>query len=372
MKRSLSLALALLLALAALTAGAGAAVFDPAPLVVLPGFSVEEDGAWRYEQAAAWEDEGDFVRLGFVVEGQPGEGQEAPWLWAEYLIGSEAQLIDAVTLSAQGTTHRYVDLDLGDDESYATWSLGLQGENLLRDLARGGGLLLTLHTNDGEKEVSFPPEDMAEVAAWSAAMIDQGYLRKVDSVELAHHDSQYLLRRGQPRDPGSFDYTAFEPETGFRVDKIDQTWRFERQADREGGGRSLSLGLVAEGQLAGPLHPPWMWAELAEGGQKLRVGALKLLVDDTLYSFNQLVVREGYSSWTLGLRSGRLLSQLPAARELVVKLFSGDYTYDFTFDEAALQPLILWGQALRRTGLTGYLDQEMLSEFDLKYEVRVE
>lgn len=370
MKRSLTIALTLLLALCRLPARAASA-FDPAGLAGLQGYSREEDGGWRYERTLAWSSGDERLGLGFVLEGEEGQAPGAPWLWVEYLIQDEARPVSAVALSCQGSERRYEALDLSDDGSYATWSLGLLGEALLSDLSRGGSLLVTVETEDGVRDFRMAPEDTAPAAEWARALLDQAVMAAVDSMELAGHDATYLPRRQQPVEPGSFDHSAFAEEPGYRIDRIDRSWRLERQVVRAEGALSLGLGFVVEGQLSGPIHPPWIWAELDKGGSKLRIDGIKLLADDTLYAFGKLVVSEGYSSWTLGQRSGQLLSQLPGLKELLVKLYVGDYTYDFALDEAALQPLRDWGQALRRTGLRAYLDGELLREFDYKYEVDV-
>lgn len=373
MKRIISLLLSSIMACSLLVSSAQTTVFDHSVFSSLPGYvSNTDDKSWRYEQYCESNSAGTYFGLGFVTEQESGEELDAPWVWVEYIEDDAAKVITGAAIKVDGALYEYANLDLAPDKSYATWNLGNIGHDMVNLLQNAQEIEARVSFDNQTAEFVLNTADAGGIKQWAGSILSSNLYSLVDEQVLLAYDNAYSQKAVIPTDQGGFDYTQFDALTGYKLDKIDKIWRYERFIEAEDDTLYFGLGFVADGYMQGATNYPWAWVEYRSARGDEPISMIKILADDTLFTFSDLKVFDGYSSWTLGKNASAIATQLAGAREIVVKIYFADYTKDFSFDEAQLEPLKSWGSALDKARVFSLLDQQTLLDFDELYKVTIE
>lgn len=372
MKRVISLLLSSIMTCSLLVSSAQTTVFDHSVFSSLPGYvSNNDDKSWRYEQYCESDSAGTYFGLGFVTEQVPGEEFDAPWVWVEYIENDAAKVITGAAIKVDGALYEYANLDPAPDKNYATWNLGNIGRDMVNLLQDAQKIEATVTFDNQTAEFVLNATDAGDIRQWAGSILSSNLYSLVDEQVLLSYDNAYSPKAVISPDQGTFDYTQFEALTGYKLDKIDKIWRFERYVETEAEMLYFGLGFVADGYMQGATNYPWAWVEYRNARGDEPISMIKILADDMLFTFSDLKAFDGYSSWTLGKNASAIAPQLAGAREMVVKIYFGDYTKDFSFDEAQLEPLKSWGSALDGAQVFTLLDQQTLLDFDKLYKVTV-
>ena len=373
MKRVISLLLSGIMICSLLVSSAQITVFDHNVFSSLPGYVSNHDSkSWRYEQYCESDSVGICFALGFVAGQEPGEELDAPWVWAEYSENDAAKVITGAAIQVDGALYEYTNLDLIPDKSYATWNLGNIGHDMIELLQDAQEIEVMVTFDNRTAEFVLDAANAGGIRQWAGSILSSNLYSFVDEQVLLAYDNADRPKAVIPLDQGGFSYMQFEALTGYKLDKIEKVWRYERCVETEENNLYFGLGFVADGYVQGAVNYPWAWVEYRSARGDEPISMIKILADDTLFTFSGLKVSDGYSSWTLGKNASAIAAQLAGAREMVVKIYFGDYTKDFSFDETQLEPLKSWGSALDSAQVFSLLDQKTLDDFDELHKVTVE
>lgn len=373
MKRVISLLLMGIMVLSLLVSSAQTYVFDHSVFSSLPGYVSNEEGkSWRYEQYYEMDSTDTYFGLGFVAEQEQGEVLDAPWVWVEYKEDDVTQIVTGIDLKVDGVLYQYINLDLAPDQSYATWILGKIGRDMVELLQYAQEIEISVSYDEQTAVFVLNVADAAGISQWAGSILSSTLYSFVDEQVLLAYDAAYSPEAAIPPDRGGFNHMQLEALEGYKLDKIDKIWRYERYIETEADNLYFGLGFVADGYVQGSANYPWAWIEYRSARGNEPISMIKILVDDTLYTFSALKLFDGYSSWTLGKNASAIAQQLANAKEVVVKIYFGDYTMDFSFDAEELEPLKYWGDAVNKAQIISLLDQQVLLDFDELYKVTVE
>lgn len=167
----------------------------------------------------------------------------------------------------------------------------------------------------------------------------------------------------------AFDMEALQSAAGYSQE--DGIWRVEYAANAFQAGSTLTIGLVAEGDVDGDSYPPWGWAEMRHGGLDVAVRELAFLLGGNTHAFTNLDNGEDaeqvYTTWSLGGASLPLFEQLRSARTMQVKVSYDGGEAVFTLKESALAGFRQFSRLMLDTGFLAALDPDMLAYADSLY-----
>ena len=373
MRSIIALLLSGAMALSLSASSALTSAFDHHVFTSLAGYSGnEEDGSWRYEQYCQADTGDAYFALGFVAERESSKELDAPWAWVEYRQDDTAKIIGSIGLKVDGVLFEFINLDLATDGSYATWNLGRVGQDMLDKLRLAQEIRVILGYDDRSAEFVLNGQDAAGIFGWADNILSSALYSQLDEQLLLAYDSAYSPKAVTLPDQGSFDQTQFDALEGFQLDNAGNAWRFERFVRAESGSGAFGIGFVADGNVQGQLNYPWAWVEYRSQGGDEPIGRVKLLIDDTLFTFSSLKVRNGYSCWTLGRKASAIVEKLTGARRVSVQIYFNDETRELAFGTAELEPLKSWGGAVSRAQIFSLLDQNLLVDLDEIYKVTIE
>ena len=347
--------------------------FDHRGLSSLSGYAAsEEDNSWRYEQYYE-ADKGDiYFGLGFVAEQENGKELDAPWAWVEYIKDDAAKTVDSIELKIDSALFRFSNLDLASDGSYATWNLGRLGQDMLTKLRHAKEIRVTVAFDAQSVEVVLTQADAAGIIRWADSILSSALFSYFNDQLMLAYDTAYSPQVITLSDQGIFDQTQLNVLEGYMLDETGAAWRYERLVERQTGSLYFGLGFVADGYVNGPLNYPWAWVAYHSAGEDDPISRINILVDDALYDFSSLKIRDGYSCWTLGWEASTIAEKLIMAQTVSVKIYFGDYIKDFRFGIAALEPLRTWGSTVTGTRIFSFLDQNLLNDLDDIYREPME
>lgn len=334
------------------------------------GYSVEDD-AWRLEYSVEGSLPGSTARIGLVAEGDVDGDSYPPWGWIEMRRDGQDVAVRGLELVVDGHIHAFTNLDDTADtrQVYTTWSIGQASLPVFEQLQSARVLRMRVYWEGGQEEFSLKEGSLTGFRQFSKAVLETGYLASIDPDMLAHADTLYhgptvALR---PELTGEGWQQKLEGLSGYAFDADVDTWSYEGLLFSSDDRDELVLGFMFQGPPEGDPYAPWVFAELMRNGQPLYPYQVKLVVDDSAFTYQKVNDEDGYVVWTLGALGSTLLEKLAQMDTMEVKLYHPEGVDSYAFRGSGLVSVRNWATTLHALHVFDIFDDITLMYHDVEH-----
>lgn len=169
----------------------------------------------------------------------------------------------------------------------------------------------------------------------------------------------------------TFDNTQFEGCVGYKYTKLDKKYRYDAEYERKFSDGVFHLEFIADGEKnhTGKL---WMAVYLYMTIEKeyQNIDSLSILVDEDLYTFDNLIVEKGGFSYALfGYVGIEMINALSKAKEIALRAhITGKGKIDLEPEIKEFSSIITWADRIVSSSYVDKMDKLMFESYDLYFK----
>lgn len=178
-------------------------------------------------------------------------------------------------------------------------------------------------------------------------------------------------------DPSKHDMKIFENLECYNYDKFDKEWSCYAAFLKEYSDATIVLGLQINGDNTGPTFVPHIYAWYRDADNinvQAKITGVDILIEDVLYSFNNMKKGDTLSYVYLGEKNGKeLVKALAKAEEISFRLNYAASSVSYDLDKEAYEATKIkeLAQAIVEFDIWSYIDDPDVSGWEANYPLTI-